>query len=579
MKKIAICVVLIITSLLFANQALDEQSIQEVRVSPCKPELRNLIEKMDQAKANGDVSLFKNLLDEYRKMNQPVIKTDGPQVQLIGPEPTIGSGPQPFWSGVDVTVDSAWDYQAFSMDTRSNGTIFLAASRRATSGDDYVVSVWASSNGVQWNWWLTISWTGHDIINPSIKVVEQSDSDYFFVMFNSYDNASPHEEDIIVLRHPFGTGTYDFYNVSTNTGVPERNPSLDADDIQFSNAPYLYCAFESGDSIAFIRSLDIGLTWVDRQILREGDPTWDYDNPECTFGWHNSADSFTIGVAWHYRENTGAERIRFRRCISYGAPSGWLPVTYFPAPTNHLDRKPSLKMTHGTMPSGAIIFARCDTVGNDEEDLCIFYTYNGGRSWTNDTLYLGGEYAVLNCLSVDDSPRDYHAFFKGDYDDIRYKEGDYDNLSYDGWTFSIAISDGGDISEATSPASAVFDTMPCVCWKDITNSIWYKIKFDALWLQTGIQERQSQRNTIKLILAPNPSNGNAKIFYQINKSGNVRISVYDASGRLVNNLINEKKPAGTHTLNLDNRELPNGIYFVRVETPEGTATKTMTIVR
>ncbi|MCX7996094.1 MAG: T9SS type A sorting domain-containing protein, partial [candidate division WOR-3 bacterium] len=78
---------------------------------------------------------------------------------------------------------------------------------------------------------------------------------------------------------------------------------------------------------------------------------------------------------------------------------------------------------------------------------------------------------------------------------------------------------------------------------------------------------------------PNPSGGDAKLSYTLKNAGNVRITLYEANGRLMDEIVNETKPAGTYTLNLNNQELPNGIYFVRVETPEGSATKTMTIVR
>jgi len=97
---------------------------------------------------------------------------------------------------------------------------------------------------------------------------------------------------------------------------------------------------------------------------------------------------------------------------------------------------------------------------------------------------------------------------------------------------------------------------------------------------TGIVENKTENTISRFIsLAPNPSNGLAKFSYVTKQQGNVKISLYDASGRLVNNLINETKPAGTYTLNLNNQELPNGIYFIRVETTEGMASKTMTIVR
>lgn len=109
-------------------------------------------------------------------------------------------------------------------------------------------------------------------------------------------------------------------------------------------------------------------------------------------------------------------------------------------------------------------------------------------------------------------------------------------------------------------------------------AVGYRPYFD--WFgNTGISERNEQISHLLLTLSPNPSNGQTKLSYTLRSAGSVKIALYDATGRLVNNLINETKPAGTYTLNLSNLELPNGIYFVRVDTPEGTASRTMTIVR
>lgn len=49
---------------------------------------------------------------------------------------------------------------------------------------------------------------------------------------------------------------------------------------------------------------------------------------------------------------------------------------------------------------------------------------------------------------------------------------------------------------------------------------------------------------------------------------------YDASGRLVRLVANERRAGGTHRFTLGGgnaRELPAGLYFYRVETPTGSA--------
>jgi hypothetical protein len=95
----------------------------------------------------------------------------------------------------------------------------------------------------------------------------------------------------------------------------------------------------------------------------------------------------------------------------------------------------------------------------------------------------------------------------------------------------------------------------------------------------GIEESESHDVLRFVSLAPNPSNGSAKLSYVVKQEGNVKILLYDAAGRLVNTVVHEIKNAGDYSFTLDNKALAAGVYFIRVETPDGVATKTMTIVR
>jgi hypothetical protein len=78
---------------------------------------------------------------------------------------------------------------------------------------------------------------------------------------------------------------------------------------------------------------------------------------------------------------------------------------------------------------------------------------------------------------------------------------------------------------------------------------------------------------------PNPSRGSARLSYTVAKSGNVNVSLFDATGRLADNLLNEYHEAGTYSLTLDKHDFAAGIYFLKVSTPEGTNTTTMTVIR
>jgi hypothetical protein len=86
-------------------------------------------------------------------------------------------------------------------------------------------------------------------------------------------------------------------------------------------------------------------------------------------------------------------------------------------------------------------------------------------------------------------------------------------------------------------------------------------------------------NFVGINLSPNPSNGIATLSYSVKKEGNVRISVYNLAGRLIKNLLSENKKAGEYSLNIDNRDLPSGVYFIRVSSPDGVFTKSITVLR
>lgn len=63
---------------------------------------------------------------------------------------------------------------------------------------------------------------------------------------------------------------------------------------------------------------------------------------------------------------------------------------------------------------------------------------------------------------------------------------------------------------------------------------------------------------------PNPFNPSTAISYQLSTVSTVKLSVYDALGREVALLVNEKKPAGTHTITWNAQNYPSGIYVYRI---------------
>ena len=78
---------------------------------------------------------------------------------------------------------------------------------------------------------------------------------------------------------------------------------------------------------------------------------------------------------------------------------------------------------------------------------------------------------------------------------------------------------------------------------------------------------------------PNPFNPTTAISYDLPKPCHVSLVVFDALGKEVATLVNEVKPAGRWTAQLDGSRLASGVYFCRMQTAEYVATTRMLLLK
>jgi len=69
---------------------------------------------------------------------------------------------------------------------------------------------------------------------------------------------------------------------------------------------------------------------------------------------------------------------------------------------------------------------------------------------------------------------------------------------------------------------------------------------------------------------PNPFNPSTVITYQLPKSGNVKLVVFDVLGREVKTLVNEYKHAGSYEVTFDGTAFSSGLYFYRISATGGS---------
>ena len=78
---------------------------------------------------------------------------------------------------------------------------------------------------------------------------------------------------------------------------------------------------------------------------------------------------------------------------------------------------------------------------------------------------------------------------------------------------------------------------------------------------------------------PNPFNPTTKIEYYIPRSGNVKLTVYDLTGREVAVLVDENKNPGIYSVNFNASLLSSGVYFYKIVSGTFTDVKKMVLLK
>lgn len=77
-------------------------------------------------------------------------------------------------------------------------------------------------------------------------------------------------------------------------------------------------------------------------------------------------------------------------------------------------------------------------------------------------------------------------------------------------------------------------------------------------------------------LSPNPMTSRAKLKYQINTKTNVKVDLYDITGKHIKNVLDEEQNYGNYNVDVERGDLPAGVYFCKIQT--GSYTKTIKLV-
>jgi hypothetical protein len=158
---------------------------------------------------------------------------------------------------------------------------------------------------------------------------------------------------------------------------------------------------------------------------------------------------------------------------------------------------------------------------------------------------------------------------------LRYRWRDYSGS----WSTQVEIADSSTHTLCQPSIEYLGAGVYGVVYAGMMASYGYAAYFDRSdWV--SVSENTSDHiDSHIMTLTPNPSTGMVNLSYSIQNPGNVKISVYDVSGRLVSTVMHGAVSAGTHTLAFNCQNYTAGTYFVQLKTPDISRTEPLLIVK
>jgi photosystem II stability/assembly factor-like uncharacterized protein len=222
-------------------------------------------------------------------------------------------------------------------------------------------------------------------------------------------------------------------------------------------------------------------------------------------------------------------------------------------------------------------------------DACLFRSSNGGSTWEEIYTFISGEinsicidlYDTENVLigtsqSIFTSNDNGFTFTKYSANmDVRSIIADplWENRFFAGTADGVfQTSDGGSAWHEMNDGLFCSD-VSYMDFDTINNDLYIGTNSSGAFrynlTTTDIEKIQTTTLPASVTLSqnyPNPFNPSTMIAYNLPKSSNVTLKIYNLAGQELETLVNDFQTAGEHQITWQPKGLPSGIYFYRLQT-------------
>lgn len=125
-----------------------------------------------------------------------------------------------------------------------------------------------------------------------------------------------------------------------------------------------------------------------------------------------------------------------------------------------------------------------------------------------------------------------------------------------------------------------FVCLKCHTTQDVAWAASYADSIHVKGITVGIEESKPVVSTFALEQNyPNPFNPTTTIAFNVPQAAQVKLSIYAITGQLVKTLIDNRMPAGNHTVTLNAENLASGVYIYTMNADGFVSSKKMMLIR
>jgi Secretion system C-terminal sorting domain/Cytochrome c554 and c-prime len=135
-------------------------------------------------------------------------------------------------------------------------------------------------------------------------------------------------------------------------------------------------------------------------------------------------------------------------------------------------------------------------------------------------------------------------------------------------------------SEGHAAVTLDFACLACHTNKDVQWASDHAASIHTTGIQTATEDLADLPESFELLQNyPNPFNPTTVIPFNLPETADVSIKIYSVDGRLVETILRQTMPAGSHQISLNSDGLANGTYLYRLKAGSFVSTKMMTLLK